>query len=182
MFERFVGALRASAAAIARIFEVFNAKIARLSTEKLRKFGAKTAQHTRRTRAEALTMRRTTCDTRLCLLRIFCRCWVRVLRKKMRRKSSKLSRFQAQIVKFFRCFSSNTSYGSQGQLQDMRNMHSMIVRAFCRRSACICGCDRADFRSFQRKNRAVFDRKTAQVWCKTSAPHARDARRSRNYA
>ena len=61
-------------------------------------------------------------------------------------------------------------------------MHAMIVRAYLRRSACICGCDRADFQKFQCKNRAVFDRKTAQVWCQKSAPHARNERRISKHA
>ena len=102
--------------------------------------------------------------------------------QKVRRLSSKLSRFHAKIVKFFRRFRCKEHCRAQKNLQDLRSMHAMIVRACRRRSACICGCDRADFQKFQCTNRAVFDRKTAQFWCKKSAPHARNARRSRAHA
>ena len=61
-------------------------------------------------------------------------------------------------------------------------MHAMTARSCRRRSACICGCDRADFQKFQCKNRAVFDRKTAQFWCQKSAPHARNERRISKHA
>ena len=72
----FAGVLRASAASIALIFNIFNAKIARFSTEKKRTFGAKCARHTQGTRAESANMRRTLCGTLLRRLRIFGRRWV----------------------------------------------------------------------------------------------------------
>ena len=67
---------------------------------------------------------------------------------------------------------------AQDNLRDLRSMHQMIVRACCRRSARVCSCDRAAFQNFQRQNRAVLDQKTAHFWCKKSAPHAGNARRS----
>ena len=75
--------------------------------------------------------------------------------------SSKLARIQPKIAKFFRRFRCRKQCRAQENLRDRRSMHSMIVRACCRRSACPCGCDRADFSKLQRKNRAVFDCKTA---------------------
>ena len=102
--------------------------------------------------------------------------------QKVRRISSKLSRCQAKIVKFLRRFLCKKHCRAQDNLHDLRSMHPLIVQAFCRRSACVCGCDRADFQSFQRKNRAVFDRKFTQFWCEKSAPHARSARRSSQHA
>ena len=101
--------------------------------------------------------------------------------QKVRRISSKLSRNQAKIAKFFRRFRCKNHCTAQDNLRDLRSMHEEIVRAFCRRSVCVCGRERADFQNFQRKNRAVFDRETAQFWCKKSAPHARLARRSRKH-
>ena len=86
--------------------------------------------------------------------------------QKLRRISSKLARFQAKIVKFLRRFRCKKHCRAQQNLRDLFSMHAMIVRAFDPRSACVCGCDRADFQKFQRQNRAVFDRKTAQLWCK----------------
>ena len=139
--------------------------------------------HTRGARTEAAHMHRTTCDTRLRLLCIFCRRWARVLSaQKLRRISSKLSRIQAEIVKVFRRFRCKKHCRAQGNLRDLRCMHQMIVRMFCHRSACVCGCDRADFQKFQRENRAVFDRKTARFWRKKSAPHAKSAHRSSAHA
>ena len=79
-----------------------------------------------------------------------------------------------KVCRIFRC---KKHWQAQKTLRGLRSMHKIIVRSFCRRSAGVCGCDRADFQHFQRKNRAVFGRKTAQVWCKKRAPHARNARR-----
>ena len=90
--------------------------------------------------------------------------------QKVRRDSSKLSRFQTKIVKFSRRFRRRQHCRAQDNLRDLCSMHQMIVRAFCRRSATVCGCDRADFQDFQRKNRAVFDRKAAQ-FCAKNARH-----------
>ena len=96
----------------------------------------------------------------------------------MRRISSKLSRFQAEIVKFLRRFRCKKHCRAQANLYNLRSMHSVIVRAFFWRSACICSCDRADFQNFQRENRAVFGSKIAHFLCKKSVPHAMNARRS----
>ena len=74
--------------------------------------------------------------------------------QKVRRISSKLSRFQAKIVKVCRIFRCKKHWQAQKNLRGLRSMHKMIVRAFCRRSAGVCGCDRADLQHFQRKTRA----------------------------
>ena len=95
--------------------------------------------------------------------------------QKLRRISSKLSRIQAEIVKVFRRFRCKKHCRAQGNLRDLQCMHKMISLMFCPRSACVCGCDRADFVTFQREHRALSTEELRDFGA-TRARHTRGAR------